>query len=118
MLTDEERNRLFLPLIENVRTRLTELSKGDKELMWALRRKLTKELGYDERSKPMQRKMLKLKKLASQKGLCAIPTCRKELPERNSVLDRLEAMGGYTLENTRLICHECNLRIQEERGYK
>jgi hypothetical protein len=118
MLTNDERIRLFLPLIAEIRTRLTELSKGDNDLMWALRRKLTKELGYDERSKPMQRKMLKLKKMASQRGLCAVPTCMKELPEKNSVLDRLEAMGGYTVENTRLICVECNLRIQEERGYK
>jgi len=118
MLTDVERSRLFVPLIGEVRARLAELSKGDDGLMWALRRKLTKELGYDERSKPMQRKMLKLKKMALQKGLCAIPTCKKELPEKNSVLDRFEAMSGYTLENTRLICVECNLRIQEERGYK
>jgi hypothetical protein len=118
MLTDEQRNRIFVPLISEVRARLTELSNGYIGLMWALRRKLTKELGYDERSKPMQRKILKLKKMASQKGLCAVATCGKQLPERNAVLDRFEAMGGYTVENTRLICVECNLRIQEERGYK
>jgi RNA polymerase-binding transcription factor DksA len=115
-LSDDERKRLFEPLISEVRTRLKELSKGDDDLMWALRRKLTKELGYDERSKPMYRKILKLKKMAAQKGFCAV--CGKEPPEKNSVLDRLEAMGGYTEQNTRLICAVCNVQIQEERGYK
>lgn len=115
-LTDDERKRLFEPLIDDVRNKLTELSKGDQGLLWALRRKLTKELGYDERGKPMHRKMLKLKKMAAQRGSCAV--CCKDLPEKNSVLDRFEAMGGYTEENTRLICYECNIKIQEERGYK
>ncbi|MGO9019651.1 MAG: hypothetical protein ACLQVJ_15015 [Syntrophobacteraceae bacterium] len=115
-LTDDERRCLFEPLITEVRTRLKDLSEGDEDLMWALRRKLTKELGYDERSKPMHRKILKLKKMAAQKGLCAV--CKRELPEKNTVLDRFEAMGGYTEENTRLICTECNIEIQEERGYK
>jgi len=114
-LTDEERDKLFAPLIDDVRRRLKELSGGDNGLLWALRRKLYKELTYDERDKPMHRKMLKLKKMAAQKGLCAV--CGEELPEKNSVLDRFEAMNGYTEENTRLICSECNVRIQEERGY-
>ena len=112
----EERKRLFEPLITEIRTRLKDLSEGDKELMWALRRKLTKELGYDERNKPLHRKILKLKKMAAQKGLCAV--CEKALPEKNSVLDRSKAMDGYTEENTRLICPECNIAIQEDRGYK
>ncbi len=114
-LTDEERTKLFGPLIDDVRRQLNELSGGDNDLLWALRRKLYKELTYDERDKPMHRKMLKLKKMATQKGICVV--CGKELPEKNSVLDRLEAMKGYTDENTRLICLECNVRIQEERGY-
>ena len=116
ILTDDERKRLADPLIAEVRNRLKELSNGDSELLWALRRKLAKELGYDERSKPTQRRMLKLKKMAKQKGLCAV--CNSELPEKNSVLDRLQAMDGYTEENTRLICPTCDYRLQEERGYK
>jgi hypothetical protein len=115
ILTEDERKRLFEPLISGVRTRLGELSNGDDDLLWALRRKLTKELGYDERSKPMHRKMLKLKKMAAQKGMCAV--CERELPEKNSVLDRFQAMEGYTLKNTRLIYPECNVKIQEKRGY-
>jgi ribosomal protein L44E len=115
-LTDEERKDLFEPLIIEVRKRLKDLCNEDEELLWALRRKLTKELGYDERSKPMYRKILKFKKMATQKGLCAV--CEKDLPEKNSVLDRFEAMNGYTEENTRLICSACNVEIQEQRGYK
>lgn len=116
ILTDDERKALFVPLFEEVQRKLELMSNGDAGLLWALRRKLAKELVYGERSKPMHRKMLKLKKMAAQRGICAV--CGKDLPEKNSILDRLEAMGGYTIENTRLICPECNFRIQEERGYK
>src|SRR5467141_249170 len=101
-LTDEELGNLFAPLLELVRARLSELSGGDEALRWALRRKLFKELTYDERSKPMQRRALKRKKILEQSGKCAV--CSDALPERNSVLDRFEAMKGYTQENTRVIC--------------
>jgi len=37
--------------------------------------------------------------------------------ESYAVLDRLQGMGGYTAENTRLICKECDTRIQRERRY-
>lgn len=116
MLTEDERKQLFLPLIDEVRSRLEELSGGDSNLMWALRRKLYKTLTYDERDNPTNRKILKQVKRAVQQNACA--TCGKKLPERNAVLDRFEAMKGYTEDNTRLICPECNVRIQEERGYK
>ncbi len=116
LLTDDERERLFAPLVKDVRERLGQLSDGDVDLLWALRRKLAKELSYDERGKPMQRRMLKLKKAAAQKGLCV--ACGGELPESGAVLDRLEAMGGYTAQNTRLICVACDTRTQQERGYK
>jgi len=55
MLTEDERKRLFLPLIDEVRGRLEELSDGDADLMWALRRKLYKTLTYDERDNPTNR---------------------------------------------------------------
>jgi hypothetical protein len=58
-LTPEERERLFAPLIRGVRERLDELSGGDPELRFALNRKLFKDLSYDERGKPMERKALK-----------------------------------------------------------
>jgi hypothetical protein len=116
MLTEDERKRLFLPLIDEVRGRLEELSNVDADLMWALRRKLYKTLTYDKRDNPTNRRILKQVKRAIQHNTCA--TCGKCLPEKNAVLDRFEAMKGYTEDNTRLICPGCNVRIQEERGYK
>jgi ribosomal protein L44E len=105
----------FRPLLEEVRKKLRELSGGDEQLFWAFRRKLAKELSYDERGKPMLRRQLKAFKRGEQSGKCAV--CNNDLPERNTVLDRFEAMNGYTAENTRLICKSCDDKIQAERGF-
>jgi hypothetical protein len=115
-LTAEELKAKAYPLLTEVRDRLSKLADGDKDLLWALRRKVYKELMYDERGKPMQRVALKKAKSVEQNGLCAL--CHKPLPSKYSVLDRLGAMGGYTVENTRVLCPECDTRIQTERGYK
>jgi len=113
-LTDEERTRL-LPLLNEVRERLRALAGDDAELHWAMRRKVYKELMYDERKKPMQRRALKTFKRKEQGNRCA--ECQNELPKTNVVLDRLEAMKGYTKENTRLLCRDCDYRIQQERAF-
>jgi ribosomal protein L44E len=102
----------FKPLLDEVRLKLKALSQGDDALHWALRRKLAKELGYDERGKPMHRRMLKALKRGQQHGKCA--ACKETLPEKGAVLDRLEAMEGYTTENTRLICSEYDFKIQTQ----
>jgi hypothetical protein len=107
-LTASERAKLFAPLIAEVRSRLVELSAGDEELLWALRRKLAKDLAYDERGTPMHRAVLRLRKRVEQRGRCAICGC--ELPNPGAVLDRYEAMKGYTDENTRLLCPACDTR--------
>jgi hypothetical protein len=91
------------------------LSQGDKELLFAYRRKIFKELTYDERSKPIIRRNLKVQKRNEQRGLCAI--CGKELPEKYTVLDRLNAADGYTKQNTRLIHQECDVEHQTSKGY-
>jgi hypothetical protein len=89
----------------------------DRELRFALNRKLYKELSYVERGKPMNRRLLKLKKYGHQRGLCG--HCGKELPEsgRNAHLDRFSAIEGYTMENTELIHSECHLLRQEAKGF-
>ena len=115
-LSPEELENLFAPLLAEVRQRLTSLSGEDTDLQWALRRKLFKELTYDERGKPMQRRKLKDLKRAEQDNKC--PLCSKLLPAKYVVLDRIEAMKGYTPENTRILCQECDTRVQQERGYK
>lgn len=114
-LTESEIETLFRPLMTDVRHKLQKLSKRDDALFWALRRKLYKELSYDERGKPMLRRKLKQAKRAEQKGKCA--NCGRRLPKDYTVLDRIHAMKGYTERNTRLICQKCDQTIQQSRGY-
>lgn len=85
-------------------------------MYFAYRRKVQKELNYDERGKPDHRKKLKAFKIGEQHGLCAI--CRKPLPEKYAVLDRLNAMDLYTKSNTRVLCTDCDTAVQTERGYR
>jgi len=115
-LTAKELINIANPLIAKVREHLIVKSSGDPKLLWALRRKLFKELMYDERGKPMHRVVLKKKKIATQNNKCAY--CGKKLPKKGCVLDRLEAMAGYTPENTRVLCPKCDVTLQSERGYK
>ena len=102
-------------LLGEIRERLAALSNGDAELLFAYRRKVTKELTYDERSKPSVRGRLKLLKMKEQGGIC--PLCNEALPERGAVLDRTRAVDGYTAKNTRLIHAECDTAQQAAKGY-
>lgn len=102
-------------LLDEVRERLAALSGGDRELLFAYRRKVYKELMHDERSKPMVRRRLKALKMAEQGGLCAI--CNAQLPDRGAVLDRTRAVDGYVAENTRLVHASCDVAQQAQRGY-
>jgi hypothetical protein len=103
-------------LLEEIRSRLDTLAGGDSGLLFAYRRKIAKELQYDERGKPGQRRLIKARKMGEQGGKCAL--CSNPLPEKYAVLDRLDGMRGYTVENTRLLCPECDTRVQKERGYR
>ena len=102
-------------LLETVRARLVELAAGDPGLLFAFRRKVYKELIYDERDKPMVRRRLKTIKRREQGGIC--PLCKNTLPDKYCVLDRFVAAAGYTAENTRLICQDCDVKTQASRGY-
>jgi UTP:GlnB (protein PII) uridylyltransferase len=102
-------------VLVDIRARLISLAGGEPDLLFAYRRKIAKELIYDERGKPMKRRLLKLHKMIAQKGLCA--ECAKELPKRGAELDRINAMNGYTEENTRLVHHDCHIRKQAEKGF-
>lgn len=102
-------------LLANMRAELERCSGGDAELLFALRRKVAKELTYDERDKPMVRRALKRKMRKLQSGMC--PLCEAELPDRYCVLDRFNAADGYVEENVRLICEACDRKVQRERGY-
>jgi hypothetical protein len=102
-------------LLENIRLRLRDLAGEDEALLFAYRRKVYKELIYDERDKPMVRRRLKALKRKEQGGVC--PLCEKPLPATYCVLDRLVAAAGYTAQNTRLICQECDVKTQASRRY-
>ena len=113
-LTDEERSHAKT-ILEKVRQEIAKTANSDEQLAWAIRRYVYIRLQHDERGKPMQRKILKLKKMAFQNGKCAL--CGKDLPERGAELDRHDAMKGYTIENTRLLCHSCHREDQAEKGF-
>ncbi len=102
-------------LLAEIRSRLADLAAGDPELLFAYRRKIAKQLQYDERSNPMARRVLKARQRKAQGGLCAI--CSEPLPEKYAVLDRVVASQGYTPTNTRLICERCDRKVQDERRY-
>lgn len=102
-------------LLDEIRERLAALSGGDRDLLFAYRRKIAKELTYDERSKPMERRRLKQFKMKEQGGLC--PLCSELLPKRGAVLDRTRAVDGYTAENTRLIHAACDVAHQASKGF-
>jgi hypothetical protein len=64
----------------------------DPLLLFAYRRKIAKELGYDERGKLGTRKQLKALKWRQQQGKCA--HCQQGLPLSYSELDRKNAEDG------------------------
>lgn len=115
-LTKEQREKLFSPLFDRVKNDLEDTSKNDSRLLWALRRKLVKELGYLERGTPAHRKKLKSLMWEKQKRVCSL--CKKSLTEKGSELDRYEASLGYQESNVRLVHHECHVKDQEKKNYK
>ena len=110
-----EELELARALLSNIRERLAVLAGDNAELLFAYRRKIAKQLIYDERSAPTVRRKLKAQKRKEQSGLCA--GCREKLPEKYVILDRIVASQGYTAANTRLICETCDRKVQEERRY-
>jgi hypothetical protein len=120
---DRQPNRRLTPdehecarrILETARAEMNNVAAGDRELLFALRRYILNRLIHDERGTPMQRRKLKQKKVAEQNGQCAI--CRNPLPKRNSVLDRIVAVDGYTEANTRVLCPECDGSVQAERKF-
>jgi hypothetical protein len=113
-LTPDELKRAN-KLLADIRERLTKLAGGDPLLLFAYRRKVAKELTYDERGKPGSRKELKALKWGQQQGKCA--HCRRRLPLKYSELDRKNAADGYTARNTDLVHGKCHRERQAAKGY-
>jgi hypothetical protein len=115
-LTSDQLINMANPLLASVRESLLTLSNNDPALLFALRRKIAKELQYDERGKPMMRRKLKAQKRMEQGGLCLL--CTRKLPKRGAVLDRFTAIDGYTMANTRLLCPKCDSAVQTGRDFR
>ena len=94
---------------------LAFLAGDDGELLFALRRRLYTRLMHLERGTPMHRTKLKRVKWKSQNGLCEL--CGRAMDQKGSELDRFKASDGYTVENTRLVHHDCHVADQAEKGY-
>lgn len=107
--------KLANELLKDIRERLTSLAAGDPLLLFAYRRKVVKELAYDERGKPGARGKLKALKWGQQQGICA--HCGNELPLTYSELDRKNAADGYTVGNTELVHAKCHQERQAAKGY-
>ena len=113
-LTPEELQRAN-ELLGDIRERLDALAGGDPLLLFAYRRKIAKELVYDERGKPGIRGKLKALKWGLQDRRCA--HCGEEMPLKYSELDRKNAADGYTVENTELVHAKCHQARQAAKGY-
>lgn len=112
---DAEELKRASELLAYIRERLARLAGDDPLLLFAYRRKIVKELGYDERGKPGVRGKLKALKWGQQNGKCA--HCGDDLPLKYSELDRKSAAGGYTVENTELVHAKCHQLRQAAKGY-
>ena len=102
-------------LLTEIRKRLTSLAAGDLYLFFAFRRKIAKELGYDERGKPGTRGKLKALKWGQQSGKCA--HCGDQMPLKYFELDRKNAVNGYATDNTELVHAKCHQERQAAKGY-
>ena len=112
---DAEELKKAAELLSYIRDRLKEFSHDDQLLLFAYRRKIAKELQYDERGKPGARGKLKAMKWGLQNGKCA--ECNEELPVKYSELDRKVAADGYTVENTELVHAQCHQARQAAKRY-
>lgn len=114
-LTEDEAAKADTLLAE-VKAMVEDAAGGDPVLLFALRRRLFTRLMYWERSTPAERTRLKGAKWKAQGGLCAI--CNEPMDVKGSELDRADALGGYTADNTRLVHHACHRQDQETKGFR
>lgn len=112
---DIEELKLANVLLNEIRERIEQLAGDDPPLRFAYRRKIYKELIYDEREKPSTRRKIKIQKYDQQSGKCA--HCGEDMKIKYSELDRKNAADGYTIENTELIHGECHKSRQAAKGY-
>ena len=115
VLLTPEQSEAANTLLKYVQHQLREMSGGDERLHFSLRRRIYVRLSYDERGAPAHRRKLKETKWKEQRGKCA--SCDEDLPVSGAELDRTDNVIGYTPENTKLVCHSCHRKQQEERRF-
>ena len=103
-------------LIEEVKDKLQALAQGDPRRLFAFRRKVYKELVYEERSTPMKRRALRARLHTAQGGVCFV--CKKTHEAGFMVLDRVDPVLGYVDTNVELVCSDCDRQRQTERGFR
>jgi hypothetical protein len=113
-LSDEQLDEVR-KILSEVRLALDGFAKGDSKLLHHARRHVRVQLEYDERGKPMERKVLKATLMAKQGNKCAI--CQMPLPPKEAELDRACAIGGYTEQNCRVVHHDCHRKDQETKNF-
>jgi hypothetical protein len=79
-LTKTELEEFFQPLHDLVATYWEELSQGDAQLLWALRRKLAKSLTNGKGGTPVHRRRIKALKRTST--LASSRSCDLDLPAK------------------------------------
>jgi hypothetical protein len=96
---NDEQEALAKHLLEYVRAEIDRAAGSDTAAAFAIRRYVYVRLQHDERSKPMERRKLKMKKFDQQQGRCAM--CNQPITElAHTHLHRLTAVGGYIEDNT------------------
>jgi pyruvate-formate lyase-activating enzyme len=73
-------------LLEHIREEIHRIAMGDEKLAVQIRRYVSKQLMYDERGTPVERREKKVRLYERQKGLCAL--CSQPLELKRSELHR------------------------------
>jgi hypothetical protein len=114
-LTEAQRGRTK-SILDHVRQDIATAANGDAAVEFAMRRYIYIRLSHDERSSPMQRRNLKVKKFDAQQGICTI--CKQPLGRiSHSHLHRKNQLQGYSEANTELVHAECHRQQQAARNY-
>ena len=99
-----------------IRAKLTTYAADDDELLFRMRRKLSRELEIDERGNAADRARVKKKLYRMQNGKCAF--CGNAMELKGCHAHRIKAMLGYFAEgNVQLVHAHCHVQQQDEAGY-
>lgn len=102
-------------ILDRVKADIKAAAGNDPVLLFALRRRTFSRLMHWERGTPAERRKLQKLKYAEQNGRCG--RCGEQMDVQGSELDRKDPVDGYTVQNTRLLHHDCHVKEQQEKGF-